>query len=78
MAAFEGSPKLLFTENETNTARLFGTTTASPYVKDGINDYVVHGEHGRRESRPDRHKGGGALHVSTLTAGESSDTFGCG
>ncbi len=39
----EGSPQLLFTENETNFRRLFGTQNASPYVKDGINDYVVHG-----------------------------------
>jgi hypothetical protein len=35
--------RLLFTENETNNARLFGGTNASPYVKDGINDYVVEG-----------------------------------
>ena len=34
---------LLFTENETNNQRLFGTANASPYVKDGINDFVVSG-----------------------------------
>ena len=34
---------LLFTENETNNQRLFNTRIHSPYVKDGINDYVVHG-----------------------------------
>src|SRR5216110_1260929 len=34
-------PELLFTENETNAARLFGTQNSSPFVKDGINDYVV-------------------------------------
>ncbi|HUN57870.1 MAG TPA: hypothetical protein VMU41_07125 [Candidatus Binataceae bacterium] len=37
------SVPLLFTENETNQTRLFSGTNASPYVKDGINDYVVHG-----------------------------------
>jgi hypothetical protein len=37
-----GSP-LLFTENETNTELLFGQPNASPYVKDGINNYVVNG-----------------------------------
>jgi hypothetical protein len=37
------SAELLFCENETNNARLFGTPNASPYVKDGINDYVVDG-----------------------------------
>jgi len=39
----EGEPELLFTENETNTARLFGTPNRTPYVKDGINNYVVNG-----------------------------------
>jgi len=39
----DGSPDLLFTENETNTRRLYGTENGSPYVKDGINDYIVHG-----------------------------------
>ena len=35
--------ELLFTENETNTERLWGTPNSSRYVKDGINDYVVQG-----------------------------------
>jgi len=35
---------LLFTENETNNARLFGTSNASPYAKDGIHDFIVHGD----------------------------------
>ncbi len=39
----EGSPELLFTENETNARRLFGVENRTPHVKDGINDYVVHG-----------------------------------
>ncbi|WP_036536791.1 MGH1-like glycoside hydrolase domain-containing protein [Neosynechococcus sphagnicola] len=34
---------LLFTENETNSQRLFGTENPTPYVKDGIHDYVVNG-----------------------------------
>jgi hypothetical protein len=37
----EGEVPLLFTENETNNDRIYGTSNASPYVKDGINDYVV-------------------------------------
>jgi Glycosyl hydrolase family 63 C-terminal domain len=41
----EGEVPLLFTENETNNERLFGTANPSPYVKDGINNYVVHGDH---------------------------------
>jgi hypothetical protein len=39
----EGDVSLLFTENETNNQRIFGTPNASPYVKDGINDYLVQG-----------------------------------
>jgi len=38
-----GAPELLFTENDTNTQRLFNFTNESQYVKDGINEYVVHG-----------------------------------
>jgi hypothetical protein len=37
------APELLFTENETNNERLYGAPNAAPYVKDGINDYVVAG-----------------------------------
>lgn len=37
----ERPDELLFTENETNIERLFGVRNKSPYVKDGINDYVV-------------------------------------
>ena len=39
----DGTPELLFTENETNTHRLWGLPSATPYVKDGINDYIVQG-----------------------------------
>ncbi len=36
------APRLLFTENETNLARLYGAPNATPFVKDGIGDAVVH------------------------------------
>jgi hypothetical protein len=39
----EGSPELLFTENDTNTQRLFNSPSGTPYVKDSIDSYVVHG-----------------------------------
>jgi Glycosyl hydrolase family 63 C-terminal domain len=38
-----GSPAPLFCENETNTMRLWGVPSATPYPKDGIADHVVHG-----------------------------------
>jgi hypothetical protein len=37
------APELLFTENETNSKRLFGVENRTPYVKDSINDFVVRG-----------------------------------
>ena len=40
----ENGSELLFTNNETNHKRLFGINNQSPYVKDGINDYVVQGQ----------------------------------
>ena len=38
--------KLLFTDNETNASRLYGTsaTSLSPYVKDAFHRYIIHGE----------------------------------
>jgi hypothetical protein len=41
----DGGSELLFTENETNTERLFGTPNRTAFVKDGINNYLVHGQH---------------------------------
>ena len=38
----EGARTLLFTENETNSERLFASPNRSPFVKDGINDFIVH------------------------------------
>ena len=42
----DGQPALLFTENETNHARLSGTANATPFVKDAFHRYLVDGEHG--------------------------------
>ncbi len=43
---FDNCPELLFTENESNTKRLYNQPLDGQYVKDGINNYVVNGEHG--------------------------------
>ena len=50
----EGAQELLFTENETNFERIFQAKNACPYVKDGINDYIVHG---RQDAVNPRHTG---------------------
>ena len=62
-------PEMLFCENETNNAVLFGAPNTSATVKDGINDYVVRGERDA-VSRTEGSKA--AAHVTaTLQAGES-------
>ncbi len=46
------SPVWLFTENETNSTRLFGAPNPIPYAKDAFHEYVIRG---RREAvNPDR------------------------
>jgi hypothetical protein len=41
---FDRHVPLLFTENESNNERLFNSPNDSPYVKDGINNFVVDGQ----------------------------------
>jgi Glycosyl hydrolase family 63 C-terminal domain len=40
----QGSPELLFTENETNMERLFQVKSRTPYVKDAFHRYLINGE----------------------------------
>ncbi|HXI72854.1 MAG TPA: glucosidase [Verrucomicrobiae bacterium] len=40
----DGKAALLFTENETNARKLFGGENRTPFVKDAINNFVVHGQ----------------------------------
>ena len=49
-----GAPDLLYTENETNTARVFGHANGARYFKDGIHEAVVNGLRGSRQPRADR------------------------
>ncbi len=39
----EDADEILFCENETNYAKLYGGENKNIYAKDGINDYIVHG-----------------------------------
>jgi hypothetical protein len=41
---FQNGGTPLFTENETNVAKLFGAKNSSPYVKDAFHRYVINGE----------------------------------
>jgi hypothetical protein len=40
----EGLPELLFTENESNSAKLWAQPNPTPYVKDAFHRYVISGE----------------------------------
>src|SRR5262249_29044414 len=40
----EGLPQLLFTDNETNTERLFDTPSSSTYTKDAFHRRIVNGD----------------------------------
>jgi hypothetical protein len=48
----DGSPELLFTENESNANRLWGQSSQSPYVKDAFHSYVISGN--RDAVNPDK------------------------
>jgi hypothetical protein len=39
--ACDGNPELLFTENESNAARLWRQSNSSPYVKDAFHEFLV-------------------------------------
>ena len=66
----EGSPELLFTENETNLERLFGAPNATPYVKDSFHDYIIHGK--KEAVNPEQSGTKAAAHYHlTLEAGET-------
>jgi hypothetical protein len=40
------APEFLFTENETNSRKLYDTDNWTPYVKDAFHEYVIHGQTG--------------------------------
>jgi hypothetical protein len=39
----EGTPEMLFCDNETNTKRLYNSDDGKQFYKDGINDHIIHG-----------------------------------
>ncbi len=67
----DATPELLFTDNETNDERIFGSPNATPYVKDGIDRYVVHGETGAVNPARQGTKAA-ALYTLALDPGQST------
>jgi len=70
LLACEESDTLLFTENETNKERLYGSPNSTPYVKDAFHTYVING---RKEAVNIEQIGtkAAALYHRTVAAGES-------
>jgi len=69
----DGDPELLFTENETNNERLFGTPNPTPYVKDGINNYIVNGDNGAVD--PNRTGTKASAHYTVTVGPRESKVF---
>ena len=65
---------LLFTDNETNNQRLFQGHNISDYVKDGISDYIVHGNKGAARCSGEGTKVA-AHYQLTLKPGESRSVY---
>ena len=40
----DGTPEMLFTENETNTERIFGWRGENTFYKDAFHEYIIHGK----------------------------------
>ncbi len=66
-------PTLLFTENETNSRRLYRDTEGSRYVKDSFHDYVIRGD--KDAVNPDKIGSKAAAHYTCSLASGASDTI---
>jgi hypothetical protein len=44
--AADGDPTMLFTDNESNAGRLWGSASRSPFAKDAFHEAIVGGDHG--------------------------------
>ena len=69
----ENQPDLLFCDNDTNVRRLYDVAGEPGYFKDGINDFVVHGN----EAAVNPYKEGtkAAAHSALVIAGGGSTTL---
>jgi hypothetical protein len=67
----EGATRWLFTNNETNIARLFGGTNPTAFVKDAFHEYVIHGRHDAVNPELQGTKAA-AVYTVTLGPGEST------
>jgi hypothetical protein len=67
-----GAPaELVFTDNETNSSRVFGADDGNRYVKDAFHDYVIHGDAEAVNSQRVGTKAA-AIYRLTIPAGEQA------
>jgi hypothetical protein len=71
--ACDGDPALLFTENESNAARLWGQPNASPYVKDAFHQFLISGK--QDAVNPDHRGTKAAAHYPLKVAAGGSRTI---
>lgn len=64
---------LLFTENETNNERILSSPNHSAYVKDGINDYIIHGN--EEAVNPDKIGTKAAVHYQLIVPSHATQTI---
>ena len=67
----EGTPQLIFTENESNLRRLFGVPNVGFYQKDSVNDFVTKGQRYRLNAEQVGTKAA-AYYDLDIPAGESA------
>ena len=67
---FEGEPELLFTDNDSNAERLFGTPNPTAYVKDAFDDYLVHGRAAAVNPMREGTKAAGLYRLTLAPGGE--------
>ena len=69
----EGSSQLLFTENDTNFQKIYNGENQSPYLKDGINDFVV--ENKQTAVNPKQFGTKAAAHYDFIISPKSRETI---
>jgi len=70
----QDSEEFIFTENETNTQRLYGAAEAAPYTKDAFHRYLIEGERGAVNPQEVGTKAA-AVYRLHLEAGETRQIF---
>lgn len=67
----EGAPAFLFTENETNTRKLYGADNWTPYTKDAFHEYLVNGRAGAVNPQPTGTKAAALYRLEVPAGGQA-------